>query len=441
MKCRKHRWNLNIRTEISLNSDLFAIAALVLFFCGSAIRFILNNTVGKMGLSSLIPGIYAVLLIGFLFLSVLMNLKKTRYVLLFIGVFTAVSLYFGFTVMLHPEYMYYYCRETVGVWDELFSPVTGCIYGLLVIILCQKTECIWKGLKCCAWIDLAYYTIRVLIANKSGHWSGYDAAGNVIDTTYDLGVGYSIMFILVIFLCMYSERKRIIYLIAAGYSLVLVLNNGSRGALIGLALGISLLMICRDNTRKWGFKQKLLIVLLLIMVVVAFGFLDQIVVWIGKTLNNMGFNSRTINAMLSSTLFDDNGRNRITERALIAIEEGGVFGLGAFGDRPYIAPYYWWGYSHNIVLEIICDFGIIFGIILLGMLLKNLIHILFAPKDKESKYVFIVMLSSCGKLFVSDTIWGYPQFWALLGFMVLFAQNAETIKSDFRRLKWKICLR
>lgn len=430
MKIFSSNQQLQLNINLKLTSDKLAVTAAVLYFSGAAVRFALSNTIGKIGLSGAVNYVYMILLIWTVLLCVLGDRRRIKASVIFLVLLVALAVYFEGTLVIHPEYEYYFKRDTVGVWDELFSPVTGCIYGLLVILLCLNSENVWKSLKYCAWIDLVYYTIRVILANKTGYWTGYDASGNVINTLYDLGVGYNIMFVSIIFLCKYNERKKIIDLAAAVYSLILVLSNGSRGALICLGLFIILTVVCKNDTKQMELKHKIKIFFLLAAVIFILVYFDVIIIAMGKMLSSFGINSRTINAMLSGTLLSDNGRETITERALIAIKNGGILGLGAFGDRPYIAPYYWWGYCHNIILEIMCDFGTILGSILILTLFGSLLRVLFAHKSNSYRYVYIIFFSICGKLFVSDTIWGYPQFWALLGVLILFSWN----KGDKDRL-------
>ncbi len=430
---------LRIKFSTGMSSDQFAIAAAVLCFSSAAWRFVLNNTVGKIGLSFAVEPIYVALLIIMVLLSVLTDKRRRKLFGVFVGIFVLVAAYFGMTLLMHPDYEYYYMRETVGIWDELFSPVTGCIYALLVVLLCKKADCVWTALKCSAWIDLAYYSIRVLLASRAGHWTGYDAMGNVIDTSYDLGVGYSIMFITIIFLCKYSEKKKTVDLLAMIYSLALVLNNGSRGALICFGLCVILLIVCKDGAQQRTLKQKIKVMLLICAILIFVFTFDKIIIAAGNLLSSAGLESRTINAMVSGTLLEDNGRNTITEHAVIAIQEGGLWGLGAYGDRPYIAPYYWWGYSHNIILEMMCDFGMILGPLLIAGLAAVLLRVLSARKSNAYRYVYIALFSICGKLIVSDTIWGYPQFWAILGIILLYPYEVKIngFISKKERVKWK----
>lgn len=407
----------HLKLKIKINSEFFSEVAAVMYFSGSAVCFALNNTIGRIGLNFLVDVLYVVLLISAVLFCIILNRERRKQIFLFLGIFTLVLLYFGLTLAVHPSYLEYYLKDTVGVWDELFSPVTGCIYGLMVVLLFRKADCLWRCLKISGWINLVFYSF--VIISRDGNWTGYNAVGQVISTSYDLGIGYNVIFITCILLCSYLEKRKIVDLVAMVYSLFLVLGNGSRGALICFFLCIVLLVVSKSK-KKWTWKQKLGIlglILLMIMFIVDF---NTIIVAIGRGLSGIGLQSRTITSMLTGTLTDDNGRDRITAYAIEAIKAGGIIGLGAFGDRPFIAPHFWWGYSHNIVLEMLCDFGIIIGTILLLLLVIELRRILLAPKGDAFRYLYIVMLSACGKLVISDTFWGYPQFWALLGVLIMY---------------------
>lgn len=411
--------------KLKINSDFFAKIAAVMYFSGSAVCFALNNSIGRIGFSFLVDTLYVIFLFGSVLFCVILSRERKWQFGIFLGIFVLVVLYFGLTLVVHPSYLEYYLRDTVGVWDELFSPVTGCIYGLMVVLLFRKADCLWRCLKFSGWINLIFYSFVILI--RDGNWTGYNAAGQVIATSYDLGIGYNVIFITCILLCSYLEKRRIVDLIAMVYSLFLVLGNGSRGALICFLLCV-VLLVASKSKKKWTWKQKLGILVMFLLIIIAVNDFNAITIMIGRGLNRLGIQSRTITFMLTGTLTDDNGRNQITMYAVEAIMAGGIIGLGAFGDRPFIAPHFWWGYSHNIILEMVCDFGIIIGSILLLLLAIKLRRIWLAPKGNAYRYIFIALLSACGKLIISDTFWGYPQFWALLGMLIMY-QRFEN-KSD-----------
>lgn len=406
--------------SLKLTSERINILLVAIYFSSTGIINGLEKVVGDKA-----HFVFGFLFWGLVLLNVLKDKTQIKSVVIFSIVFVCIAAYFAGTLAIHPEYKPFYLRKSVGVWDDLFSPVTGCIYAFFIIILADKPRIIWKGLRITAWINLIYFLIKIYHAHKVGYWVRTIETGKLIHSTYDMGVGYGLVFVAVIFLCQFLKEKRIIALLLSGVSVVLVLQNGSRGALLCYALCIVMAIICKGNTRLYEIRRLIWIGLFAVVCAVGLAGFKQITSVVGNLLVNLGVNSRTIVSMAEGTLLSGNGRNAITELALSAIKDGGIVGLGAFGDRPYIAPHFWWGYSHNFILEIICDFGLILGPILVVLLLGVLARIVISPKNDDYRYVFIVFVSMAAKLFISDTIWGYTRFWALLGLVYLFYFRRE----------------
>ena len=106
------------------------------------------------------------------------------------------------------------------------------------------------------------------------------------------------------------------------------------------------------------------------------------------------------------------GRENIYQLIIKAITDNPVLGIGIAGDRLLIG-----GYAHNLLLEVLVDFGLIIGSILIVTLLlliaKNLL-----TKDSE-RYNMIIIWISLGlvPLIVSGSYLTNTNFWILLGLM------------------------
>ena len=72
--------------------------------------------------------------------------------------------------------------------------------------------------------------------------------------------------------------------------------------------------------------------------------------------------------LLNGEITDDHGRAEIARLSWDGIAKQGFFGMGPFGCRTIIAPYYNYGYPHNIFLEFILDYGWVLGILFLSIL-------------------------------------------------------------------------
>lgn len=90
----------------------------------------------------------------------------------------------------------------------------------------------------------------------------------------------------------------------------------------------------------------------------------------------------------------------ITDLIIEAIAKNPILGIGIAGDRVLLEG----SYSHNIVIEVISNFGIILGILLLSVLGIKWIKSLFS---KNESYLDIILIwSSIGfiHLFISSHI-------------------------------------
>ncbi len=140
-----------------------------------------------------------------------------------------------------------------------------------------------------------------------------------------------------------------------------------------------------------------------------------------------GVNSRAISMLVEGTFTADNGRNEIYKLAIDAIKHVPFLGYGAYGDRQFIAPYFYWGYSHNIVLEFIIDFGWIFGVLFLAILFYLCVKAVIKAKGNQVAVVAI-LIGANAKLFISDSFWSYPYFWMLVGYItyIMYADKKES---------------
>ncbi|WP_347133817.1 hypothetical protein, partial [[Clostridium] symbiosum] len=98
----------------------------------------------------------------------------------------------------------------------------------------------------------------------------------------------------------------------------------------------------------------------------------------------------------------------------------------------------YWGYCHNIILELIIDFGWLFGIIIFLIICVRSIQVLIRAREEQA-FVICILLAANAKLFLSDTFWGYPQFWMLIGylFFVFKEEKKETFTGRIRFVRKK----
>ncbi|WP_313180560.1 O-antigen ligase family protein, partial [Lacrimispora sp.] len=195
--------------------------------------------------------------------------------------------------------------------------------------------------------------------------------------------------------------------------------GGTRGSLLCLfALFIGFLIF----SKKW----KICIVLCFSVLLIALN-INPIVNLLYSITTSLGISSRILEALLGtnmSSISFTNGRTTITNVAFDLIKEN-TLGYGYLGERAYLNDRVWWfttdGYAHNIFLEIILQFGIFFGFLLIVALIYLIFN--FAIKFNANNAAFsigIIYMCYCVHLMVSRSYTTTFEFWFLLGLLLQY---------------------
>lgn len=134
--------------------------------------------------------------------------------------------------------------------------------------------------------------------------------------------------------------------------------------------------------------------------------------------------------LLQGEIADDNNRSRIYETAIQMIRNGGLFGYGAYGDRYVIGNIAFVGYCHNIILEILIDFGILLGGIFCLRMFYASIKIMFFAQEKEWGDIYMILFVSVTKLFLSGSFWYSEAFWGALAVWISYKKAVKKKKSQ-----------
>ncbi|MDO5424009.1 MAG: O-antigen ligase family protein [Eubacteriales bacterium] len=435
------RNSVKLRIKMDRNSigDLF----FVLLLSQDFLRILLGRCLGFFRLSRYSHVITSIVIfIPFLWCHVNIKTKRMKIskrvakACLFI---LCIICFFVVSYICHPSYAEWYLRDTYGVWDAVFSPASGSIYTILAFTVVRNKEHIVKNFKYIAIMKFLACLYQVFTALSRGYWEAYDSKGEIIESTYNVDFGYKAAFAgLLLLLYFILEKKkiyRIFYLTGSLISTLWVVIYGSRGAIF--AYGIGLIFFLGYYIRALPKVKQLLIWCVSLLGLIGIStFYETAVSGIYFLLNKSNINSRTIAMLLDGSFMNENGRDRISSMTLELIKNQGIFGSGAFGDRPLIGPHYYWGYCHNIALEFLVDFGVILGTILLVVLAVKCITYYLNCDSWEQAGIFIAIFAVNIKLFFSDTFWGFSYFWLLLS--CLFFMDPKVQNSRFiRKLVYK----
>lgn len=410
----------------SISVDSLTSVVFVLVFCDKAITAALNIVLSRFGISSgFVEASLMICIVGLILTHAITSSRALKPYAITVGVIAFVSLCFLITYALHPEYGLYYNRPAFGIWDEVYSPLGGCTFAFASVVLCKTGERVYKCLKAVGWINLLYCLYMSVRASSMGYWESIGATGQIERLSYNMDIGYLYMSVCILFLVRFYVERKPWQLLPMMGSLVAVVACGSRGALICLFVGLALVVIAGRPKKGALLRRIMVLAAICIAGMLAYEYFDEILTFAANVFSSIGLDSRTISSLKTGTIADDNGRSVIANLAMQCIRDGGFFGGGPYADRPYIAPFFYWGYSHNIVLELIADFGPLLGIAAFVAIGIACVWLFLTARSNVDMALFIFAFAMSAKLMVSGTFWGDQYFWMLVALIFLRTLNAR----------------
>ena len=187
------------------------------------------------------------------------------------------------------------------------------------------------------------------------------------------------------------------------------------------------------NDGKLRNKNYILLVLLIIFGI--FLFSETGLSIISRWFQVRGLKSKFLELLTVRQSFDQasNGRAKIWRTVIGLIGQSPIMGYGVFGERNAVYSIgYPWGYSHNIILEMLVSFGCIVGGGIIILFLVNVVRFFRTSIDIEERLIFVIFLAVSFELMVSSTIWLHYSIWCLLGLLVNHFKRLRKINKNKR---------
>ncbi len=207
-----------------------------------------------------------------------------------------------------------------------------------------------------------------------------------------------------------KKPKSIFYIFISIVLLICQMLTGTRGPLLCIISAL-LLYVLFSEFKKGG---KILIIFLGIglFLWISSDYFIPSITYLANQLSIFGINNRILLKLQSGEFFEGSNREVIYSDIWRAIKEQPLYGYGFLGDRNHTSSH---TYPHNLVLEILCQYGCVFG----GCLLILLFVMVWKFMKMNRKNTLAIMLVSCSvvKLFISGTYITEELFFVLLGVM------------------------
>lgn len=211
----------------------------------------------------------------------------------------------------------------------------------------------------------------------------------------------------------FLEKKSIVHLVFLLVSVVLQFLTGTRGPLLCIFIALLLYLFLYKST----VKTKVFTILIgaALLVYLSSELFTEHIKLLADFFEDLGISNRIVDKLVEGEMTDSSGRDRIQDIVVAGILANPLFGNGLFGDRYLLQAAGSSGtYAHNIVLEILCHFGLLFGVaILVAVVLLQV----YALKKRNMRSCWILMLTVAGfiKLFMSNSYIIEPVFFLLIG--------------------------
>ena len=220
-----------------------------------------------------------------------------------------------------------------------------------------------------------------------------------------------------IFFMRWRQKKKLAYLFLFLFHMVLVLFGGRQSLLI--VVGFILVY----TFYKMWFRNKMHAFLLLVFASVAFlvflAIKDQIFAMIASFLNAFNIQTRTLDKLISGELLNTDSRKPIFDAAVSIISKRGREPAGLLGDRYYLHQIVSWApHVHNIVYEILIDFGTFMGGTLIALLVLAMLRRLIHGFIEKRTAILLMIILSVPHLMISGSFVFDCSFYLMIGLLM-----------------------
>lgn len=147
-------------------------------------------------------------------------------------------------------------------------------------------------------------------------------------------------------------------------------------------------------------------------------FLPYLIGLLGSVLSMMGMESRTLEMLTGDELTSTSSRDGIYELSLFYIQNNMFDVKGLFADRYMLRIVSsWMAYPHNLVLELMMDFGIVIGGAISAILLFEFAKRLYLGNQDKRTFVAIFATVVLVRLMVSSSFMIEGPFYTMLGLL------------------------
>jgi O-antigen ligase len=230
---------------------------------------------------------------------------------------------------------------------------------------------------------------------------------------YDMVYSYLILVPIIILLYKLYNKFNVLDFILVIFGVCSILIIGSRGPILSIILFNTVFLLI--NLFKNKMKIKYGINLLLITIFFVFVYFDELLYKIDMFLRDYGISSRTMYLLMNNNADFSSGRLDIYKLTIEEILKKPILGYGLAGDRIFLNG----TYPHNIFLEVLAQFGVVFGSLILIIFVFYWFIGMVLNKNKTERDLAIMFFGiGVVQLFVSGSYITSANFWLFMSICI-----------------------
>lgn len=242
-----------------------------------------------------------------------------------------------------------------------------------------------------------------------------------------MGIAYGFLFSLFLEIIYSIEEKKKIDIILSIIGSIMLFLMGARGPIIIYMFFVAGYLIVIYDFKKNNLSKKIFVGIITAFIISVSNSLLRLLLLIAISL---GFSTRVFDSIMDNEMFDiekssyrDDFYYGIWSKI---IDDPTYMGYGFGSDRLFTPNGI---YTHNFELEILCQFGLVGGGLILLCLLILFLKCFFRLKGtKEVSFWFALLCCGWGALQLSHSYISYPLFFVLLGYCVSVLRNSTKQK-------------
>ena len=273
-------------------------------------------------------------------------------------------------------------------------------------------------------VILSLISLPLYILNINIDIVSYDTDGEAL-----MSVSYNLIKMMIpALLLLFFERKLLIIILSCITIIlpgVLLLNIGSRGAILCIFMAFILSLIYIKN-KKINICSSQFVFVLFVVLIFALYFVDivNVVYSIFTRYNIQSIALERIVLLLENDKDFSTGRGVLYETAIVGFLNSPIFGNGIGSFDNYSGRY-----PHNLFIQQLYEGGIVWGIPMIYITVYSFVK-LNSNMDKQRRYFLIYLVTaSVVHLLMSSYFWSSSIYWFLMGLIFHELTNYKVLKN------------